>query len=91
MPARDFLSKLPEDQRAQLLADITSFAELGDDAPVIWRWIKGKQNRPMRELKIGAYRVLFVVKDHRMRILEACKKQDQEGAIRLAADRMKLI
>ncbi len=90
-PVRDVLSKLPEVQRAQILADITSFAELGDDAPVVWKWIKGKTNHPMRELKVGGHRVLFVVKDRRMWILEACKKQDQERAIRVAAARMKLI
>lgn len=55
----------------------------------MWGWIKGRKNFPMRELKLGGFRVLFVVKDHRMWILEACKKQDQVAAINVAADRMK--
>jgi hypothetical protein len=86
-PARDFIEEPPSEVAATIYADIAAFAKHGERAPVSWKWITGKH--PMRELRTGAHRILFVVVDGTMWILGACKKQDQRAAIERAVDRMK--
>lgn len=88
-PAPDFIRALPLQDRARILADLDTFAEQGERSATSWRWIKG--HTPMRELRVGSYRILFVIESGTMIVLEACKKQNQEAAIERAAARMKEI
>ena len=86
-PARDFLSALAEPFRGQILADLSLLGREGERAPISKKPVRG--HKPMWELRIGGYRVLFVRERETFWILGACKKQDQAREIAACTKRMK--
>ena len=85
-PGRDFLVTLSEPYRGQILADLTVLGREGDKAPISKKPIKG--HKPMWELRIGGYRVLFVRDGEVYWVLGVCKKQDQNREIAACDKRM---
>lgn len=88
-PAQEFLEDLGDTDAAAILADIRAYAKDGDRAAVSWKWIKGQT--PMKELRTGGFRTLFVLHDAAMWVLDICRKDEQERAIERAAARMRAV
>jgi mRNA-degrading endonuclease RelE of RelBE toxin-antitoxin system len=86
-PTLDFIDALPPEIRAQIKGDIAEVGERPHDPSVVWRWITG--HSPMREIKTGGYRTFFFIEAEFIWVLNCAKKEAQEHAIRVAADRMK--
>jgi mRNA-degrading endonuclease RelE of RelBE toxin-antitoxin system len=86
-PASEFLSSLAEPFRGQILADLTLLGREGERAPISKKPIKG--HKPMWELRIGGYRVLFVRQADVFWVLGVCKKQNQDREIQTCSKRMK--
>ena len=78
-PGWDFISTLSEPFRGQVLADLTVLAREGEKAPISKKSLKG--HKPLWELRIGGYRVLFVRQGDVFWVVGACKKQDQAREI----------
>jgi mRNA-degrading endonuclease RelE of RelBE toxin-antitoxin system len=86
-PGSDFIASLAEPFRGQILADLTLLAREGEKAPISKKPLRG--HRPMWELRIGGYRVLFVRRGQVFWVLGACKKQDQDREIAACSKRMR--
>jgi len=84
-----FVMGLPAKFRAAIVEDIERVAQLGLGATVSLRPITGFS--PLWEIRVGDYRIFFVQDRGEMWVLHGCKKQDQKRAIRVAAERMKLV
>lgn len=85
----EFLDELEERDRYYIQADLATFAEHGDGAPISIKAVKGK--KPMMEIRTGGYRTFFVRLVDRVWVLHICKKQDQRRGIEAAAVRMKRV
>jgi mRNA-degrading endonuclease RelE of RelBE toxin-antitoxin system len=86
-PGREFLASLSEPFRGQILADLTLLGREGEKAPISKKPLKGC--KPMWELRIGGYRVLFVRHEEAFWVLGVCKKQNQDREIAACVKRMK--
>lgn len=86
-PTLELIRGLPRDLAAEIQADLAEVGEHPDDPAVAWRWITGVS--PMREIKTRDYRTFFFVEAGTVWIINCCKKQDQDHAIQVAAERMK--
>jgi len=79
-----FLDSLGMREAAAIISDIEARAQGGA--------VKDKQLRghaPMRQLTVWGYRVLYIINQEVLWVLEICKKQGQDAAIERAAKRMK--
>jgi hypothetical protein len=67
---------------AAIISDIEARAQGG---PVEDNLLRG--HAPMRQLTVWGYRVLHIINQEVLWVLEICKKQDQDAAIERAAKR----
>ena len=88
-PAWDFVDDLPAADAAAIVADINAVGLYDTKAPVSMKPIKG--HRPMWEIRTRGFRTFYIFTGKRMIVLHACKKQDQERGIKVAAQRMKKV
>ncbi len=83
----EYISRLPERMRANVLADIEAYRLYGAKAPISWKPISG--SRPMMEIRVGSQRVYCVVHQQIVWVLQVGPKAHQTRDIAKAAARMK--